>query len=95
MLFGGYGGYGFSGYGDYYEDFDHDPWSNRSEKSGAAERRESVVTNRFKSIRAIVKNTLEEKRKVRSAKMCITFYIRYMCLRSDLIAREWIFSWSE
>jgi predicted HD phosphohydrolase len=67
MLFGGYGGYGFSGYGDYYEDFDHDPWSNRSEKSGAAERRESVVTNRFKSIRAIVKNTLEEKRKVCSA----------------------------
>lgn len=62
-------GYHRPGYADsYFGGYDDDygaQWSNRREKSGAAEKREDMVMQRFNAIKKQVKNTLLEKTMVR------------------------------
>jgi hypothetical protein len=47
-----------------FDDYDHDPWRNRREKSGAAEMREERVKNKFRDVKKQVESTLMEKKKV-------------------------------
>ena len=69
------GGFGF-GYSE--------PWyAGRREKSGAAEDRERIITNRFNSIKRKVEDTLAEKTKVRTEEkfgFCFTQCGDYVCI---------------
>ena len=56
------------------DDYDH-RWSYRSEKSGAAEKREEMVTQRFNAVKKQVESTLLEKTMVRRDSSILHFVL--------------------